>query len=386
MEIQRIIKQDMLKRLMGDHDRKVIVLYGARQVGKTTLCQELIKETGYKTLAISADEQKYIDVLSSRDAGKLGNLVTGYELLFIDEAQRVPDIGINLKILIDQFPGLRILVTGSSAFELANRVSEPLTGRKFVYHLYPIATGELGLKLNKFELDQQLEDRLVCGSYPEIFSIVGATDKARYLATITSDYLYKDILEMGSVRNPDKLRKLLRLLAWQIGREVSLGELAAQLEMNKETVANYIDLLEKSFVLFRLGGFGKNLRNEVTRTNKYYFYDLGVRNAVIDDFKSFADRSDQDRGHMWENFLIIERLKMLQYAGQLTKSYFWRTYAKSEIDYIEEGGIEIGKPTLSAFELKLRKAPSKAPKSWREGYPDASWQAVNRENWLGFVK
>ncbi|OGY81997.1 MAG: AAA family ATPase [Candidatus Kerfeldbacteria bacterium RIFCSPHIGHO2_12_FULL_48_17] len=376
MLIQRDIKQDILTKLRTSS--KAVILYGARQIGKTTLCQDVIAEMKLKTLSINADELRYIDVLSSRDSRKLGDLVEGYDLLFIDEAQRVPNIGINLKILIDQFPRLHILVTGSSSFELANSVSEPLTGRKWVYQLYPIAQRELAKHYNRFELESQKEDRLIWGAYPEIFHIRGQQEKTEYLRTLASDYLYKDILALYDVRHADKIRNILRLLAFQIGQEVSLNELARQLEMSKETVARYIDLLEKTFVIYRVGGFSRNLRKEVSKLHKYYFYDLGVRNALIDNFKPLAERNDQ--GALWENFLIMERMKRNNYMKRNVTPYFWRTYGGSEVDYVEETG-----EGLWAFELKWNKRKAPVSKTWIKEYPDSIYEVIHEENWLDFV-
>lgn len=376
MLIQRVIQQDITKKLQESN--KAIIIYGPRQVGKTTLCKEIIQQLGYKTLAINADEQRYIDVLSSRDSRVLLELVAGYDLLFIDEAQRIPDIGINLKILIDQKPTLKIIVTGSSSFELANHVSEPLTGRAWTYTLFPIAQVELQKYHNRFELNSAIEERLLWGSYPNIFHLEGIETKTRYMQQLVSNYLYKDILIMQKIRHADKLKQLLKLLAFQIGQEVSLSELATRLEMSKETVGRYIDLLQKTFVIFSLGGFSKNLRNEVTKMNKYYFYDLGVRNALIENFQPLNSRNDV--GHLWENFLIIERMKRNQYKNQFKSSYFWRIYNGSEIDYVEEGNGE-----LNGFEIKWQQKKQRVPKTWSTEYPDATWELITKENWLDFV-
>lgn len=376
MQIRRQITEEIIKKLQ--EGGKAVIIYGPRQVGKTTLCEKVVGALGLKTLAINADEQRYVDVLSSRDARKLLDLVTGYELLFIDEAQRVPDIGINLKILIDQGKGLKILATGSSSFELANRVREALTGRTWTYHLYPIAQLELAHHYNRYELQSLLEERLIWGSYPELFRLRGREEKRAYLYQLTADYLYKDIFMLQGVRHAMKIRHLLRLLAFQIGHEVSLQELARQLEMSKETVARYIDLLEKTFVLFPLTGFSRNLRKEVSKMAKYYFVDVGVRNALIDDFKSLADRNDV--GVLWENFLILERVKRNQYLHRASAPYFWRTYTGAEIDYIEEG-----EGALRGFEFKWSAQKQRAPASWGETYNGAQWDCIHKDNWLDFV-
>ena len=377
MKIQRSILPQILERLKNSN--KAIIIYGPRQVGKTTLCNDIISAAGLKTFYINADEARYVDVLTSRDARKLAELVSGYELLVIDEAQRIPDIGINLKILIDAGLALKIIVTGSSSFELSNKINEPLTGRHWTYVMYPIAQTELHAHANKFELAQSLEERLVWGSYPELFSLNGAQEKAAYLRILASDYLYKDIFALQEVRNAAKIRNLLKLLAFQIGSECSLSELASALEMSKETVMRYIDLLEKTFVLFRLSGFSRNLRKEVTKTHKYYFYDLGIRNSVIDNFHPLVSRNDI--GALWENFLVIERLKRNAYLLKPGATYFWRTYTGAEIDYVEEredklAGYEF---TWGARERK------RMPASWAATYPHAGYTVIDRSNYLDFV-
>lgn len=352
---------------------KIVLIYGARQVGKTTLVREVLRDLPYRTLSINADEMRFADVLSSRDLRRLRGLVEGYELLFIDEAQRIPEIGINLKLLIDELPHLRIVATGSSSLDLASKVQEPLTGRAWVHRLYPIAMAELRLQYSRFELDAMLEDRLVFGSYPDIFSLAGDDQRREYLVNLSASYLYKDLLEIGGIRYSSKLRNLVRLLAFQIGHEISLSELGSQLQMSKETVASYIDLLEQSFVVFRLGGFSRNLRKEVSKQNKVYFWDLGVRNVVIDNLKPLAQRNDA--GALWENFVVSERLKWLHGQQMLASLYFWRTYTGAEIDIVEERG-----GALHAYECKWTRAGGRVPESFQKAYPGASYEVINRDN------
>ncbi len=374
--IPRKLENILRKRIL--HSGKIVVLYGARQVGKTTLVKNLLNKLKIKTLEVNADEQRYLDVLSSRDSRKLQEFTEGYSLLFLDEAQRIPEIGINLKILADTCKGLKIIATGSSSLELAGRISEPLTGRKWTFNLFPIAQTELRSMRNRYELKQELEDRLVWGSYPEIFRLKSSMLKEAYLREISSDYLYRDLLMLSEIRNSDKLRRLLKLLAFQIGSEVSLHEVGQQLEMTKETVHRYIDLLEKTFVLFSLGGFNRNLRKEITKMKKYYFYDLGIRNVLIDNFKSPSERNDF--GQLWENFLIVERLKRNAYRERPCSQYFWRTYTGAEIDYVEEGA-----DGLNGFEIKSGKKKTRPPETWLKEYPQATWQEVGTHNWLNFV-
>jgi len=357
---------------------KILLLYGPRQAGKTTLIKQVLAGSVLRKLEINADEQRYHDVLSSRDLNQLRLLVEGYDLIFIDEAQRIPDIGLNLKILRDGLPQLKIIVTGSSSFELANRTQEPLTGRTWTYTLFPIATTELRAQHNPFELRQLLDQQLIYGAYPEIFSLPNQQDKVQYLRELNTAYLYRDVLEMANLRYPDKLRKLLSLLALQVGAPVSLNELGNTLQMSKDTVAHYLDLLEKAFVVFRLSGFSRNLRKEVVKMDKVYFYDLGIRNAILNNFSPLAARNDT--GALWENFLVVERRKRNAYAPSPALPYYWRTYTGAELDYVEDIDGQ-----LAGFEFKLSKKAPQAPASWVANYPGASYAGVNRDNYLDFV-
>lgn len=376
MKIIRSLLSDIREKITTT--QKTIIIYGPRQVGKTTLIHDLIKSLPYRTLTINADEGKYSDVLSSRDFNRLHALVSGYELLFIDEAQKIPDIGINLKILHDQIPSLKKIVTGSSSLDLANRTQEPLTGRTWTYQLFPISLQELSALYNPFELNDRLSDLMIYGSYPEIFSIPNMLDKKKYLKELCASYLYKDILELTHIKHSHKLFDLLRLLAFQIGSQVSLQEIGNSLGMSKDTVSTYIDLLEKSFVLFRLSGFSRNRRKEVTKSDKFYFYDLGIRNAIIDNFNPLSQRSDV--GQLWENFLIGERKKFLHYHFEFANQFFWRLYTGAEIDYIEEQG-----DSFNAYEFKFTKKISRPPKSWFENYPKSKFLCINRDNYLSFL-
>lgn len=374
--IPRIQATDIREKLL--HSNKIILLFGPRQVGKTTLIRSILADLPARHLEINADQSKYIDILSSRDLLKMRGLVEGYDLLFIDEAQRIPEIGINLKILHDELPGLKIVATGSSSFELANRTREPLTGRTWTYTLFPISLSELHQLYNRFELNDRLESLLLYGAYPEVLTMTNQADKIRHLTELTSAYLYKDILEVASIKHSDKLQRLLRLLAFQAGSEVSLNELGNNLQMSKDTVSTYIDLLEKAFVVFRLTGYSRNLRKEIVKKDKIFFYDLGIRNALIDNFNPLDRRIDT--GALWENFLVAERRKRNAYTGALLKPYFWRTYTGAELDYVEEG---MGQ--LAGFEFKFSSKTTAAPKSWSEHYPEAAFTCINRENYLDFL-
>jgi len=375
MYIHRLIKKEIQKKLSLKKS-KIIVIYGARQVGKTSLVKEVLAKSSGKVLKLNGDELKTAQLFSSRDLKKMKKVVSGYEVLFIDEAQRIENIGLNLKILYDSESHLKIIVTGSSSFELASSIHEPLTGRAWTYHLHPIAIGELKKHWTHYELNEHLEDYLVFGSYPEVFSIKQVSDRHEYLHSLAKDYLYKDVLEVEGVRSSQKIKKLLQLLAFQIGSEVSLTELSNRLEINKRTVERYIDLLEKFFVIFTLTGFSRNLRKEVSQKPKIYFYDLGIRNALINNFNLIEDRNDI--GMLWENFIIAERLKYNSYSKNFVSSYFWRTYTGAELDYVEEY-----KGKLRGYEIKWKKK-TKAPATWLENYK-ASFHSINKDNFLDFL-
>ena len=376
MIIPRLLTNVIIDKITNSN--KGVVLYGARQVGKTTLSKEVISRTGFKTLTINGDQTRFIDILSSRNLSKIQSLVAGYDLLFVDEAQRIPEIGINLKIILDNIPSIKVLVTGSSSLDLASKISEPLTGRVWNYHLYPISYLELSALYNHAELDDSLEDRLIYGSYPELFSLPGELQKKEYLQNLSDAYLYRDLIEFGGMKNSSKIRDLLKLLSFQIGSEVSLSEIGVQLGMGKDTVLRYIDLFEKSFIVFRLKGFSRNLRKEVTRMDKIFFYDLGIRNVLIDNLKSLPNRDDL--GKLWENFLMIERMKYMKYTGKLYSPYFWRTYTGAEIDYVEEQGGE-----LSGYEFKYRGKRSKVPQTFISTYENSHFSEISKANYIDFI-
>lgn len=339
----------------------------------------IIEETGLKCLSINADQLKYIDVLSSRDLAKLKSLVSGYQLLFIDEGQRIPEVGINLKILHDEMPELKILVTGSSSFLLSERVTESLTGRKIVNTLLPISMNELSGHYNTFELFDQLEERLIYGQYPEVVTYENNREKERYLREITESYIYKDILELENIKYPMKIRDILRLLAFQVGAQVSLNELGRQLGLNRETIERYLHLLEQSFIIFKLEAFSTNPRKEISKSQKYYFYDNGIRNVLADNFNALNTRDGKDAGVLWENFVISERYKKIVYNNMNIDSYFWRTYNGVEIDYIEKKNNQ-----LFAYEINFNKPKPNAPKSWVNNYGD-NYQCITPENFLEFI-
>lgn len=374
--ITRTIKDDIQRSL--ETVDKIILIFGARQVGKTTLIQEIIKTTDFNSLEINADEAKYIDVFSSRDLRKMMEVVGRHNLLFIDEAQNISNIGINLKILHDNQPNLKIIATGSSSFDLANKIIEPLTGRTRTYKLFPISMQELSNNCTPFELKERVEDFMLYGMYPDILNISYREEKIRTLRELATAYLYKDILQLSGIRYSDKIHKLLQLLALQIGNLVSLHELAKALEMSHETVSNYIDLLEKGFIVYRLSAYSKNMRKEITKMDKIYFYDLGIRNVLIENFSPLDLR--QDKGQLWENFLITERLKKQQYRNIFFKAHFWRTYAGAEMDY-----VETEPNAIHGYEFKWKLKKRNAPLSWSQGYENTTFQQIHQDNFLDFV-
>ncbi len=377
MKINRhIFSQILLQIKQGN---KGIVIYGPRQVGKTTLVNDLLAQLQLKTLILNGDQRgDWWEALTSRELIKMKLLVSGYEAVFIDEAQRIPEIGLSLKIILDNFPTLKVIVTGSSALDLASKISEPLTGRIYSYRLFPIAQLELAQLFTAYELRSGLEERLIFGCYPEVFSKPDREARITYLRNVTNGYLYKDLLEFGHISNSTRIYDLLKLLAFQIGAQVSLTELASALEINRTTVERYIDLLEKSYVIFRLSGFSRNLRKEVTKMDKIYFYDLGIRNTLIGNFNFLKDRDDA--GRLWENFLVVERMKRQTYLGVLCSHYFWRLTSGAEIDMVEEKD-----GNLNGFEFKFSSKTSKSPASWLRTYPGSHFNTINRDNWQEFV-
>ncbi len=358
---------------------KVLVIYGPRRVGKTTLLQDFLAHTSFRYKLDSGDNITTQQVLSSLEFRQVLGYAEGYELLAIDEAQGIPRIGQALKIIVDQMPGMRVIATGSSSFELAGQVGEPLTGRKRTLILFPIAQAELLSRYNRHELREHLPEFLVFGSYPEVIEASSRHARIETLVEIANSYLLKDILAFDRVRSSRTLSNLLRLLAFQVGSEVSYSELAGQLGIDTKTVQRYLDLLEKTFVIFRLGAFSRNLRQEISNRAKYYFFDNGIRNALIAQFNDLDQRNDV--GQLWENFILVERMKRRAYASIYANVYFWRTYDQQEIDLVEE---REGK--LFGYECKWspRKAIT-APKSWLAAYPEARWEVITPENYLDFL-
>lgn len=357
---------------------KVFVLYGPRRVGKTELIKRLIGGFRGKVYSGTGDNQEVRELLSAQKLSQLQTVFGSYQLLFIDEAQRIPDVGYGLKLLIDHFPEMIVIVTGSSSFDLSNKIGEPLTGRNTIRRLFPISVIELYQQFGGMHVMQLLDELMIFGAYPDVLNAESPDDKKEYLFAIRDSYLFKDILELENVRNPSKLTDLLKLLAFQIGHEVSLNELSNKLGIAKQSVERYLDLLEKTFIIKKVGGFSRNLRKEVVKTARYYFWDNGVRNAIINNFNS-ADQRD-DVGMLWENFLFMERLKTKAYKRIFSNDYFWRTYDRQEIDLVEDRD---GK--LFGYEFKLKPKKVKAPKAWGNAYPDAEFQIISKDNFLEFL-
>lgn len=357
---------------------KAVIIYGARRTGKTTLVKQFLQDVDEPYLLVSGEDITVQGYLASLSIEKLSAFVGANRLLVVDDAQKVPNIGANLKLIIDHIPGIRIIATGSSSFDLARTVGEPLTGRKTTLRLYPLAQLEIGQIEERHQTDANLESRLIYGSYPEVVLTNDNRAREQYLREIVASYLYKDVLELDGIRHSSKISRLLQLMAFQVGKEVSYTELGTSLGMSKNTIERYLDLLEKAFVIQKLSGFSRNLRSEITKNSRYYFLDNGVRNALINNFNALELRNDV--GELWENYLVIERQKRQEYLVEQANNYFWRTYTRKEIDFVEE---REGK--LFGYEMKWGAARAKPPKEWIEAYPNATWQLINRQNYLELI-
>jgi uncharacterized protein len=375
MEITRASEKMLSNRLIPN---KVNLLFGTRRVGKSFLIKKIISNTTYKTLFLQGEDTDTHQLFAQRTIANYQRILHNIELLVIDEAQGIPEIGQILKLIIDNIEGIRVLVTGSSAFDLANLSGEPLTGRAFFHELYPIAQLELLQEENAIQTIQNLEERLVFGGYPELWNLPFSVTKEEYLKDLLNTYLLKDIIAFDGIRNSAKIKDLLRLVAFQIGKEVSLEELAKQLQMSRNTVEKYLDLCCKVFILKKVEAYSGNLRKEITKSSRWYFWDLGIRNALINDFRAISLRNDI--GELWENYIVSERLKLLKYTNRLTETYFWRTYDQQEIDWIEHENGE-----LKAFEFKWKEEKAKAPKAFVSTYPNATFTVINKTNYLDFI-
>ncbi len=372
--INRKIEKNIVENLFKG---KVIIIYGARQVGKTTLVKKIADDYKDQSNYFNCDLISVQDALSIPEANRIKDFLGDHNIIILDEAQRIKNIGLILKILIDTYPELQIIATGSSSFDLANEINEPLTGRKIVFNLFPLSVEEIMGDNGFLYIDSKLEKILRYGTYPDVFF---SEDKeaASKIEEIASSYLFKDILSFDKIKKSSIIVKLLQLLALQVGSEVSYNELATKLGINRITVEKYIDILEQCFILFRINSFSRNLRNEISKSIKIYFYDLGVRNILIKNLNPLDIRNDA--GFLWENFCILERMKRNKYNNIFANYYFWRTYDQKEIDFIEERD---GK--LFAYEFKLNKEQSKAPSIFLETYKNSQYQTINRENYYKFL-
>lgn len=373
--IKRQLQEKIEARMFAG---KAIIVIGARQVGKSTLFKMIIDKQDLPTLQLNCDEPETRDMLSNTNIANLRLLIANNRIVVIDEAQRVENIGMTLKLITDNFPDIQLLVTGSSSFELQDKLNEPLTGRKFEYHLFPISTAEILNSQGLLRVNQTLEQRLIFGSYPDI--ITHSEDAKELLTNLSGSYLYKDLLSLDSVRRPALLGKILTALALQVCSEVSYNELAQTVGTDNKTVEKYIDLLEKCYIIFKLNGFSRNLRTELKKSKKIYFYDNGIRNTILNNFAPLSLR--QDTGALWENFIISERIKYNQYSGKYVNCYFWRTTTQQEIDYIEECDGQ-----FSLFEMKWnpRRGSTKFPASFENIYDIKEKFVVTPENWIEHI-
>lgn len=376
--IERIIKP-MIKQAVLAKDSQAVIIYGPRQAGKTTLIKALITELGGGVEYFTGDDLRVQEVFGRPDLSLLKRAIGLARLVVIDEAQRIENIGLSMKLLIDEAK-VTVLASGSASFDLANKISEPLTGRTKTFWLYPLAWQESASVRQTLSLSSDLEENLRFGMYPKVQTLVGDKQKQEYLYEYINNYLHKDILSFGEIRKPKKIMDLLSLLALQIGKEVSISELAQNLALSQPTVQNYLNILEKMFVIVNLRGLSRNLRKEIYKTSKYYFTDVGVRNAVIRNFNNLNLRSDA--GDLFENWFIMEKIKLAGNSRKFSNFFFWRTYDQQEIDLVEE---ESGQ--LAAFECKWSDYKSaKVPKSWLLAYPKAKFRVVTSENFFEYLQ
>jgi len=372
--IKRSITDIILKRLFKG---KAIVITGARQVGKTTLVKAIAGQLNQSYVFFNCDEPDIKANLDRPTSTQLRQLIGRKKVVIIDEAQRIPDIGITAKLIVDNFPDVQLFLTGSSSFDIANILNEPLTGRKFEFHLFPLSVKELSVNASVIEENRLLENRMIFGTYPDIINSPGEEEDR--LLELISSYMYKDILSLGTVKKPWFLDKLTQALALQVGSEISLNELSDTVGLDKNTISKYIDLLENTYIIFSLNSFSRNMRNELRKSRKIYFNDLGIRNAIIKNFNPLDLRAD--KGALWENFMIVERMKFLNNSAKKVNSFFWRTVQGQEIDYIEEYGGKI-----NTFEFKWNpNARVKIPSSFLSSYNNSEFNFINNKNYSDFI-
>lgn len=375
--LTRAIFDNFSKKVLPN---KVLILLGARRVGKTELIKNYLKtvrEGSY--LQLNGEDIQDANLLQERSVANYKRLLTDIDLLVIDEAQTIPEIGLILKLIVDSIEGIKIIATGSSIFDLNNNLGEPLVGRKNTIYLFPIAQMEFSTQENYKQTTENLEERLLFGGYPELMQYQDWEEKKEHLFEIINSYLLKDILAFEGIKQADKIYNLLRLIAYQVGKEVSVQELGNQLQISKNTVANYLDLLSKVFILFKVEGFSRNLRKEIVKSSRWYFYDNGIRNGIINNFNRLDARNDV--GDLWENYLAVERIKKQHYHKITTNNYFWRTYDQQELDWLEERG-----DMLTGFEFKWNENKKvKVPTAFAKAYPEAGFEVINKSNYLDFI-
>lgn len=375
--LKRALFQDFDKKVLPN---KVLILLGARRVGKTELLKNYLQTIPAGSyLQLNGEDINDANLLKERSVANYKRLLYNIDVLVIDEAQTIPEIGLILKLIVDSIEGIKIIATGSSIFDLNNTLGEPLVGRKNTLYLFPIAQMEYSQHENYKQTIEKLEERILFGSYPELLQYPDWEEKKEYLYEIINSYLLKDILVFEGIKHADKIYDLLRLIAYQLGKEVSLQELANQLQMSKNTVRNYLDLLSKVFIIFKVEGFSRNLRKEIVKSSRWYFYDNGIRNGIINNFNRLDSRTDS--GDLWENYLAVERVKKQNYLKIKTNNYFWRTYDQQELDWLEEKG-----EALAGFEFKWSETKkAKVPTAFAKAYPDATFEVINRSNYLDFI-
>lgn len=371
----RDLSENIIKKLQSN---KVVIVFGARRVGKTVLVKELLEKINEPVLSLNGEDINVHDKLAIRSVENYKQLLGSYKFLYIDEAQKIPEIGLKLKLMIDEIEDLKIIISGSSSFDIHKDAGEPLTGRKYSFNLFALSENEFNQVENKIEKIDKVRERLIFGNYPELLQLPDREDKIDYLNEMVSSYLLKDILVYENIKNSQKIFNLLRLIAFQIGGEVSLQELGKQLGISKNTVEKYLDLLSKVFILHKVEGFSRNLRKEITKNSRWYFLDNGIRNAVIANFNPIESRNDI--GALWENYMISERLKYQEYNRLSSNNYFWRTYEQQEVDWVEERD-----GSLFGYEFKWKESKVKIPTQWKNAYPDSSFEVINKDNfekWL----
>lgn len=376
MYIKRIIAEKIAERMQPN---RAVLIFGARRVGKTMLIKQITDGFAGKTMMLNGDDMDIQALLGDSSIANYQRLFSDVELLVIDEAQNIPDIGKKLKLIVDEIPGIKVIASGSSSFDLKNKTGEPLVGRATQFFLTPFSQAELSQTENVLDTRRNIETRLIYGSYPDVVLAKSNVIREEYLRDLVDAYLLKDILSIDGLKNSSKMRDLLRLLSYQTGSEVSYNELGRQTGMSRNTVERYLDLLSKVYVIYRIGGFSRNLRKEVAKAGKWYFYDLGVRNAVINNFSPLAIR--QDTGAIWENYIISERMKRNYNLRLNHELFFWKTYDRQEIDLVESASDM----SLEAFEIKWGDKHPKCPVAFANAYPDATFTVLNRDNYIDYL-